>query len=103
MTRPPSRGRGSRFRTEHRAALLRLSARPPQVPAGRLTDEQERAFRARTRRVGMIGVWYAAAAAELHRSDRRPAGIGLPPAAAGADRSETDGPTAAWWGRCADG
>ncbi|WP_261566932.1 hypothetical protein [Frankia gtarii] len=98
MTHLPSRGR---FPTEHRAALLRLSARPPQAPAGRLTTEQESAFRARTHQVGLIGIWYATAAAELHRPDRRPAG--LPPPAAGADTSGTGGPTAAWWGRCADG
>ncbi|WP_261568980.1 hypothetical protein [Frankia gtarii] len=70
-----------------------------------LTAEQEWAFRARTRRVGMIGASYAAADAELRRSDRRPAGADLPalPATGGTDRSETDGPAETWRRPRADG
>ncbi len=68
---------------EHRAAQLSLTlAAATAAPPITLTRAQERAFRAQTRRVGLIGAWYAATDAQLHRADRRPASLGLLPWAA---------------------
>ncbi len=56
---------------EHRAAqlALALAAATAATPVT-LTRAQEQAFRAQTRRVGLIGAWYAATDAQLHRADR---------------------------------
>ncbi len=84
----PGRRRG-RFLAQSRAALLRLSARPLQVPAGVLTREQEAVFRAHTRRVDLLHAWYADAAAELQRP-----GMPALPAHDAGRRPESEGPTA---------
>ncbi|MCM3920323.1 hypothetical protein ND748_01285 [Frankia sp. AiPs1] len=94
MTPGPQPGRRrDRFLAQHRAALLRLSAYPPQGPAGVLTREQGGAFRARTWRVDLLGAWYTDAAAELHRPGRRPGMPALPTHDAG-HRPQLEGPTA---------